>query len=372
MKVLFITRPTVFSGPGGDTVQLLKTKEYLEGLGKGIEVTIATEVTPQLDGYDLVHFFNLRNPQDLIHNVLRVKNRGIPSVLSTIWGSYAECDKKCRTGLQKWFANNISEYKLEYMKAVVRAFINRNVHRGMLRYFLRGHLSTQKQIIDNVTYLLPNSITELERVRADMCRPQKPGDWVANAVDSKVFDFDKIIVEPRFERFRGCIMTAARVEIRKSQLDFIKAANDLPYQVLIVGKPSPNSMKYYEECKLNAGPNIEFIDHVTHNELAQLYKIAKAHALISWMETPGLSSLEAGALNCNLLITDRGDTEFYFENKAVYVEPGDIESIKLGIIKVMETEVEPSIKDRILKNFTWDNTAIQTYKSYQEAIKLNG
>ena len=39
MKVLFITRPTVFSGPGGDTIQLLQTKKYLEKLD--VNVTIA-------------------------------------------------------------------------------------------------------------------------------------------------------------------------------------------------------------------------------------------------------------------------------------------------------------------------------------------
>ena len=40
MKILFVTRPTVFSGPGGDTIQLLNTKEYLE---KNFEISILVE-----------------------------------------------------------------------------------------------------------------------------------------------------------------------------------------------------------------------------------------------------------------------------------------------------------------------------------------
>jgi len=39
-----------------------------------------------------------------------------------------------------------------------------------------------------------------------------------------------------------------------------------------------------------AGTNTIFIDYVPHQKLPQYYKAAKVHALISWMETTGLSS----------------------------------------------------------------------------------
>jgi len=51
MKVLFQSRTTLFSVPGGDTVQLVKTAEYLRKLG--VEVDISTELEPCLDVYDL-------------------------------------------------------------------------------------------------------------------------------------------------------------------------------------------------------------------------------------------------------------------------------------------------------------------------------
>jgi len=370
MKVLFITRPTVFSGPGGDTVQLLKTKEFLELLG--VSVDIADTSFPELTKYDLIHFFNLRNPQDILHHVKRAKKIGIPTVLSTIWGSYLECDQKCRQGLTKWLSNNVSEYKLEYLKVLARTVLNLNFHTGMVSYFLSGHHSAQKYIVNNVNYLLPNSPTELERVRFDTNVNDKSGSWVANAVDTTVFDYDNVQVNKSFEKYEGCLLCAARVEIRKSQLDLVMACKGLPYKLVVVGKPSPNSISYYNECKMNAGDNVEFIDHVTHEELAQLYKVAHAHALISWMETPGLSSLEAGVMGCNLLLTDRGDTPFYFENYAEYVEPGNINSIRDGVVKVMSRKFDPKLKEHILNKFTWQHTAEQTLDGYKRAIKLNG
>lgn len=368
MNILFITRSTVFKGPGGDTIQLLKTKEYLEQLDSSINVVISDVVLPVLDGYDLIHFFNLRNPQDILFNVKRAKALGIPCVLSTIWGSYLECDQKCRKGIAKWLSNNVSEFTLEYIKVIARTFVNRNFHIGMLPYIFKGHKASQKFIVNNVDYLLPNSLTELERVRQDTGFLNKPGSWVANAVDKNIFDYNSVEVNDKFKKYKGCMLSAARIEIRKCQLDLIKAFKGIPYKLVIVGKPSPNSISYYNECVEEAGDNVEFINHVTHTELAQLYKVAHAHALISWMETPGLSSLEAGIMKCNLLITNRGDTEFYFKDLATYVEPGDVESIRSGVSKVMESNWNPELGKRILENFTWQHTAKQTIDGYKKVL----
>ncbi|EGR0190253.1 glycosyltransferase family 4 protein [Vibrio cholerae] len=367
MRVLFVTRPTVFSGPGGDTVQLLKTKTYLERLG--VEIDIATSSEPIVDGYDIIHFFNLRNPQDILSTVRLAKLKGIPSVLSTIWGSYNECDRKTRKGFQGWIANNVSEYFLEYLKTAARIVFNKNFHKGMLSYLIKGHYNSQREIAHSVNVLLPNSPTELERVVSDMKLKNYKGLWVANAVDVGVFNMDKDSTG-KYKHLDGCLLSAARVEIRKCQLDLIKAVKGLPYTLVIVGKPSPNSQDYYDECLKEAGDNVIFINHVEQDELAELYKVAKAHALISWMETPGLSSLEAAMMECNLLVTNRGDTEFYFEDYAEYCEPGDIESIRKGVIAVMEKEFDSGLKEKIISNFTWQHTAQQTLEGYRLALDV--
>lgn len=368
MKILFITRSTVYSGPGGDTIQLENTKLFLEKLG--CEVDVATTPYPVLNGYDVVHFFNLRNPQDILLNVRRVRDAGIPSVLSTIWGSYYECDQKERKGFQKLIANTFKESQVEYFKTAARIILNANFNRNTFPYLLKGHLGSQKEIVRKVDFLLPNSPTELIRVREDMGVYSKPGCYVANAVDLTVFN-DDILVSDKYKKLKGCLLSAARVEIRKSQLDLIRAVKGLPYKLVIVGKPSPNSLSYFNQCKDEADDNVSFIEHVTQSELAELYKICKAHALISWMETPGLSSLEAAVMNSNLLITDRGDTEFYFEGLATYCEPGDVQSIREGIITVMEKEVDPALSKRVIENFTWEHTAKQTLSGYKEALRIN-
>ena len=362
MKILFVTRPTVFSGPGGDTIQLLNTKEYLE---KNFEILIDIDDGSETDysKYDLIHFFNLRNPQDILKKVIDAKKAGIPLALSTIWGSYYECDQKARDGLQKLIANTFNESFIEYLKTMVRIFMNGNFHKGTLKYLLKGHFNSQREIINNIDVVLPNSPTEMGRVLADMKLKDKLGIVVPNAVNTKIFDYEKVDAK-KYLKFKGCLLCASRIEVRKGQLDLIRAINQTNYQLVLVGQPSPNSIKYYNKCRQEASGNIHFIDFISQNDLAALYKVSKAHALISWMETPGLSSLEAGIMQSNILVTDRGDTKYYFGDLAEYCEPGDVNSILSGVKKVMEKDFDKSLAKKIKKNFTWEKTAFSTYQGY--------
>lgn len=286
LKVLFVTRHSIYSSYGGDTVQLLQTKNYLEKIG--VNVTIADSSNYDFANYDVIHFFNLRNPQDILVPVRKARKLGIPSVLSTIWGSYHEGDIKGRDGWYSLLSRSLKENHLEYMKAAARVIVNRNISKNMLMYFLKGHLTAQKEIISGVDVLLPNSPTELERVRLDMSSPSKKGVVVPNAVDLDVFDSHCVESDEKFKKFENSIVCAARIESRKGQLQLIRAVKATPYKLVIVGKPSPNSMSYYKKCLKEASNNVHFISHIAHDELAKLYKVARAHALISWMETPGL------------------------------------------------------------------------------------
>lgn len=72
MKVLFQSRKTLYSVPGGDTTQIMKTKEFLEKLGVIVDVSL--ELTPDVSEYDVVHVFNLMRPQELYLQVKNAKN----------------------------------------------------------------------------------------------------------------------------------------------------------------------------------------------------------------------------------------------------------------------------------------------------------
>src|SRR6476659_304125 len=97
--------------------------------------------------------------------------------------------------------------------------------------------------------------------------------------------------------------------------------NGTRFQLYLVGDPAPHHMSYFHECQKQAGNNIHFVRQVSQAELVEYYSKAKVHVLPSWFETAGLSSLEAAAMGCNVVITRKGDAHEYFGDEAEYCDP---------------------------------------------------
>lgn len=362
MKVLFQTRKTLFSAPGGDTTQLLKTKEYLEKMG--VEVDITLELEPDVSKYDLVHVFNLMRPQELYLQVRNAKRQGKKIALSTIYGPYVEFEKKARRGPLKYISKVLTMNQIDYCKVFARAFLNREFSKGTLIYLLNGHGRLQKKIVNMVDVFLPNSHSEMKRVVDDFSLNDYKYVSVPNAVDIAKFDYDKTDIDPDIQEYKDCILCVARIEGRKNQLNIIKACKGLPYQLVFIGKAGPNSGKYYHDCLAEDG-NTHFLGQIEHEKLPQYYKVAKVHVLPSWMETPGLSSLEAAIMRTNIVVTKKGDPEDYFGDMAYYCEPDDIESMRKAIIDAYEAEFKEALRQKILNCYKWEDTARETLKGYK-------
>ncbi|KAB0670613.1 glycosyltransferase family 4 protein [Oryzomonas sagensis] len=369
MNVLFQSRQTLFTVPGGDTIQLLKTKEYLERAG--VRVGISTELEPDVAPYDVVHLFNLTRPQEIYLQALNAKKQHKKVVLSTIYMSYAEYDRHARRGMLGLLANALSWGQMEYLKIMARAVKNSEITKGTGHILLKGYRPLLESILDMVDVLLPNSESERKRLMKDFSKAgAKNHVIVPNSVDIGLFDPGTATVAREIEPYRGCILCVARIEGRKCQLDLVRAAKELPWPLVLVGKPAPNHGAYFEQIKREAGPNVHVIGEVDHNLLPHYYKAAKVHALVSWMETTGLSSLEAGAMGCNLVITNKGDTRDYFRDYAFYCAPDSVGSIRLALAKAYEAPVDPALRKHILANFTWEKTAEKTLEGYKMALGI--
>lgn len=363
MKVLFQTRTNLFDAPGGDLIQMLKTKEFLEK--KGVQVDISLEFEPNLEPYDFVHLFNLMDPEDIYLQMRNAKKQNKKIVLSTIYGLYTEFERKARGGLFQKLANFLSPYQINYIKIFVKHFKEKRMHKGVYEMLLKGNYKITKEIVDNTAVFLPNSVSEMNRVAKEYHLNEYKFVSVPNAVDKAIFfdDQESTEVNP-FEQFRGCIVCAARIEGRKSTLNLVRAVKNSNYKLILVGKESVNQAKYVEQVRREAGENVYFLGTIPHEELKNLYKVAKVHALVSWMETPGLSSLEAAAMGCNIVVTKKGDTVDYFEDYAFYCEPDDVASIRKALDLAYNAPVNPKLKQKILEQYTWEKTAEETIKGY--------
>jgi glycosyltransferase involved in cell wall biosynthesis len=212
--------------------------------------------------------------------------------------------------------------------------------------------------------LLPNSYNEYKRLSIDydITHPYKV---IPNAIDDNLFNAGVL------KKNNDMIICVARIEGLKNQLNLIKGLNNSKYQLYIIGAPSTNQMDYYQLCKSEAASNIHFIPYLKQEELLKYYSEAKVHVLPSWFETTGLSSLEAAAMGCNIVITDKGDAKEYFSELAFYCDPGSPESIEKAINNAANSKVDPLLMQKVKEQFTWNIAAEKTIEAYKFSLGIN-
>ncbi|MFN5133913.1 MAG: glycosyltransferase family 4 protein [Chitinophagaceae bacterium] len=358
MKVLFIARNTLFKVTGGDTVQVLETAAHLRELGIEVDVKITGEVF-DYSKYDLIHFFNIIRPSDILPHI---QNSKLPFVVSTIFVDYTEFEKNNRHGIKGLILRFMHTDAAEYVKNIVRSLIRGDdkIHKGYLFY---GHRKSLIKVAEKAVRLLPNSNSEYKRLQMSY-GIDKPYTVIPNGINTSIFHN----AVQKTEKDVKLVLCVARIEGRKNQLRLIEALNNTDYTLLLIGDPAPNQNAYYKLCKKKAASNIEFIHQLPQHELEPFYRRAKVHVLPSWFETTGLSSLEAGIMGCNIVISDRGDVREYFGDQAFYCDPSSAISIKQCIDAAASAPVNEQFQQYILEHYTWKKAAMLTAKVYNQIL----
>lgn len=358
IKVLFIARSTLFSSPGGDTKQVEQTASYLRKLGIDVDVCLAKDDIDYAP-YDLLHFFNIIRPADIIYHSQKSQK---PFVISTNFLDYGAFEKNNRRGLMGLLNKILDEDFIEYLKVIARYIKNGEPVKSR-HYLVWGHRRSVKYLIRHASLLLPNSNNEYQRLVQKYGESQNY-EIIPNAVDCYRYrttsDLD--------EKYKDAVLCVGRVEGRKNQLSLIRALKNTRFNLVIHGKHSPNNRQYYLQCRKEADGNVRFNERVSEEELFVMFNSARVHVLPSFFETTGLSSLEAAVMGCNIVITDKGDTVEYFGDMAYYCNPEDPSSIRNAIEKAYREPFKEELRRMILKNYTWDKAAQKTLEAYQRVL----
>jgi glycosyltransferase involved in cell wall biosynthesis len=376
MKILMQNRPTCFSIPGGDTIQMLKTKEYLEKMG--LTVDISLEENPRVEDYDLVHVFNMQDiaVQYSYYQMLNVKRQGKPVALSPIYWNFDE--------LEVWGKKIYEEIGLKSKSWNLARRINSLLRKafeieikgvGTLKGLLEGAKNVQKKDLIRcmqvscmflADVLLPNAKRELDMLMCDFDIPLRNTYIVPNAADSVFLNCNGNDFVSK-HGLRDFVLCVGRIEITKNQLFLIRAMKGSSIPLVLIGRLTDGL--YLRECIREADKNVIFLNQISHEELASAYGAAKVHALPSWRETPGLVSLEAGLAGCNIVVTNRGSTEEYFGKLAYYCEPDDVVSIRNAVLRAHAASRNKELVEHIFSNYTWKKAAEKTLEAYQSIIK---
>lgn len=356
IKIAMIARPNLYSVPGGDTIQINETAKELIKLGVCVDIITNNQI--EYKKYNLLHFFNIIDPEDIVGHVLKSK---IPYVVSTIYVDYREYDKLHRKDVLGFISKILPRDTIEYLKTLAK-FLFKNEKVNSRKFFIYGHKKSIQYIIKHAACLLPNSQNEYNRLTKDYKIEQNYA-IIPNAVNTHLFQEIK-------NTQRDIVLCVGRIEGRKNQLNVIKALKNTKYKVVFIGADSPNQKKYVEACKAEATDNITFIDFISQKELVSYYNRAKVHVLASWFETTGLSNLEAGLMGCNLVVANKGDVKDYFKELVFYCDPENVSSIKNAIDIAWNAPITNTLQQYILDNYTWDVAAKKTETTYKTILNI--
>lgn len=356
MKVALISRSSMYSTKGGDTMQVINTAKELELLGVETDVFRASEII-DYERYDLLHFFNIIRPADHLYHISKSNK---PYVVSTIYLDYTAFDHFGRTGFSSKLFQLAGKHRSEYLKNLFR--YAKKQDKLVSKDYLLGHLRAIKKVLTGAAVILPNSLSEYNRIQTDI---GYSGNFmlVPNGIDKKLFG----TIPKGIERQQK-VICVAQIYGMKNQLLLIKACKNLNIPLELIGQAPPNHKAYFDACRENAGNKLEITGFIPQNELIKKYAGAEVHALPSWFETTGLSSLEAGAMGCKLVVGTGGDTKDYFKNFAWYTDAMDENSLEKALVGALEGKYTPSLRELILEKYTWEQAGLATLKAYEKAL----
>lgn len=345
--------------PGGDVTQLLKTKEALEA-NHPVQIAIVDSLeSPELNSADIVHVFNVQQPEIGLPYLKTARERGKKTALSTIFWDLSHAHyamvlnrlglEACRWGFFKPLACGVFGLmsKPDYFSSASRARV--------------------LEMIDHADVLLPNSAEEGEMVARYVGKPAS--SWhiapVVNAVDASIFTTEGA-------EDRQGVIQAGNFEAVKNHMATLR--EDIP--VTFVGNPTNPS--YVARLKAKSGSNVTVLDRsVGPAELAALYRKHRVHANPSFRESPGLATMEALACGCRVVVADAPfcPVQTYFGEligKAVFVcDPYSRASVRRAIDQAAASTSEVDLTPWLAR-FSWKETARQTFEAYRKVLDSKG
>jgi len=139
------------------------------------------------------------------------------------------------------------------------------------------------------------------------------------------------------------ILSVGSLEPRKNQLAILKAitAEKLDIPVVFVGKHTSYFTKMKQFIEANGlTQQVFFLPHISDEELAGLYQMAKLSVYISFFEGFGLPVIEAMASGCPVITSNVSCLPETAGNAALLCAPGDVAGLGKNIRLILENEEE--------------------------------
>lgn len=354
MEILFANRKDSLVRLGGDSIQMSKTKDFLE-LNYNYKIEIIRDPSDVIHKKQrIIHIFNIQTVDNITYQyIIEAIKSNKKTILTPIFW-----DLTYSTIIDYFFRYlNISNfYKFENIimgtKSIFTLFMKLK-HNDLFK--------KQKFILDKCDIILPNSPEELNIIACWFGIPlsflESKSFIVPNAVDP-FFGFEnntnpenKLNINGKI--IENFVLEVGRIESAKNQMSVILSLieyKEIP--IVFVGRVYDHN--YYKTLLTlaNKRGNVYFIPEIDHYNLKYFYSNCSVHVLPSFRESPGLSSLEALISGAEIVVSNNTfcPVEFYkFEEFGHLCNPLNIKSIRYAILDSITNK-----RNTITKNYKYE------------------
>lgn len=359
MRALLVVRPNAATHPGGDLIDAERTASELRELG--VEATLVPTAVPDPRGYDVVHVFGIFEPATAKRQLESVRASGTPLVLSPIWLDLFPLMTLGPLVERALAAHGSAGVERRLRKVQARAA--RPWRNDAPAKAARKRLGEQQRLAAAADVLLPASNIEAYLYGVGLGAGATPFVIARMGVDAEAFAAQAPVA-------RSGVLCAGRIEPKKNQAALLYALRDVDVDVTIVG--IARDAPYLELCRRWATPRTHFVEYVERSELHRMMARAAVHAMPSWLEIPGLSSVEAAAAGARVVVGDAGVEREYFGSHADYARPDDPASMRAAVVRALSRppRVAGDALEQRLRSFSWRRTATATLEAYELAVAL--
>lgn len=240
--------------------------------------------------------------------------------------------------------------------------------------------SLLKQLFLNSDLLLPNSMAETIHLNAIFPETRGKCKVLHNGVEKEWFNntSPEISFKEKYNIKSPYILCVSMIDKRKNILNLIKAFLQIKTEtkLVIVGDYRNFHVNYNEQIKQLCASHpsrIIMVGRINNDDpyLKAAYLETTMHALPSRIETPGLSSLEAGLSESHILVGDCPPVREYFKENAIYCNPNSIKSIENGLRIILKDSHKPNKKIAafIRENYSWEVIGNKLAGIYNDIIE---
>jgi len=240
-----------------------------------------------------------------------------------------------------------------------------------LRWY--SFISMQKKVAKKLSCIITVSETSKKDIAKEFNIPESKFKTIPIGIDTNNFyPIDTIKKQPD----RIIVTNSADTPLKGLYhlLFAIKSVLKIrPVNLVVIGSPKKNGGIENLIKKLGIGQIIKFTGRIDHEQFVKEYARSSIAVVPSLYEGFGLPVGEAMACRIPVICTTGGALPEVAGDAAKLVPPADAKAMEKAILELMD---DPSQREalaqkgyqRVLKEFTWEKTAIRTAQVYRQII----